>query len=71
MSFFVKFSWSDILRTGIRALPPNRDFSNLNNLAVLRYAGAPKQNPAGNPNVNVPVSVLPLNETGLHVSVLW
>jgi len=50
----------------IRALPQRRDFSNLNNLAVLRYAGAPEQNPAGDPNVNVPVSVLPLNETGLH-----
>ncbi|KAI9450837.1 laccase [Lactarius psammicola] len=52
----------------IRSLPnfPGRDFSNLNNLAILRYAGAPAANPTVDPTVNVPVSTLPLVETNLH-----
>jgi hypothetical protein len=57
-----------MLRTGIRALPPARDFTNLNNLAILRYADAPKKNPTVDPTVNVPVSQNPLVETNLHVS---
>ncbi|KAI9433619.1 laccase [Lactarius psammicola] len=52
----------------IRCLPnvPGRNFSDLNNLAVLRYAGAAKANPTVDPTVNVPVSKLPLVETNLH-----
>jgi hypothetical protein len=58
-----------MLRTGIRSLPPGRDFTDLNNLAILRYAGAPNQNPTDDPTVNIPVSQNPLVETNLHVSV--
>jgi hypothetical protein len=57
-----------MLRTGIRSLPPGRNFSDSNNLAILRYAGAPNQNPTVDPTVNVPVSQNPLVETDLHVS---
>ncbi|KAH9074384.1 laccase [Lactarius deliciosus] len=49
----------------IRSLPPGRDFSNLNNLAILSYAGAPA-NQTVDPTVNIPVSKLPLVETNLH-----
>jgi hypothetical protein len=59
-----------MMQTGIRALPPGRDFSNYNNLAVLRYAGAQHGNPTVNPTVNVPVSKIPFIETNLHVSVV-
>ncbi|KAI0285663.1 laccase 1 [Russula brevipes] len=52
----------------IRSLPnaPGRNFGNLNNLAILRYAGAPKANPTVDPTVNIPVSQNPLVETALH-----
>jgi len=50
----------------MRSLPPGRDFTNLNNLAILRYAGAPKAHPTVDPTVNVPVSKNPLIETNLH-----
>ncbi|KAI9450838.1 laccase [Lactarius psammicola] len=52
----------------IRSLPngAGRDYSNLNNLAILRYAGAPAANPTVDPTVNIPVSTLPLVETNLH-----
>jgi len=50
----------------IRALPPGLDFSNLNNLAILRYQGAPNANPTNDPTVNIPVSQFPLVETNLH-----
>jgi hypothetical protein len=53
----------------MRSLPPGRDFTNLNNLAVLHYTGAPKTHPTVDPTVNVPVSTNPLVETNLHVSV--
>ena len=60
---------------GIRALPntavrnfTNVDYANLNNLAILNYAGAPVANATADPTVNVPVSKLPLVETNLHVS---
>jgi len=56
---------------GIRALPQNSirtfNFSDVNNLAVLRYEGAPDANPTADPTVNIPVSQLPLVETNLHV----
>ncbi|KAH9008534.1 laccase 3, partial [Lactarius hengduanensis] len=54
--------------TGIRSLPnvPGRNFSDFNNLAILRYAGASHANPTDDPTVNVPVSKLPLVETNLH-----
>jgi hypothetical protein len=53
---------------GIRSLPPNgRNYSNLNNLAVLHYAGAPEENPTSDPTVNIPASKTPLVETNLHV----
>ncbi|KAH9953172.1 laccase [Russula dissimulans] len=50
----------------IRALPPGLDFSNLNNLAILRYQGAPNADPTDDPTVNIPVSKFPLVETNLH-----
>ncbi|KAH9038745.1 laccase [Lactarius pseudohatsudake] len=52
----------------IRSLPnvPGRNFSDFNNLAILRYAGASHANPTDDPTVNVPVSKLPLVETHLH-----
>jgi len=49
----------------IRSLPPDLDFSNFTNLAVLRYAGAPKRNPTVDP-MNSLVSKIPLIETNLH-----
>jgi len=55
----------------MRSLPPDRDFSNLNNLAILRYAGAPAAKPKVDPTVNIPVSQLPLIETNLHVSCFY
>jgi len=61
---------SDLLRTGIRSLPPGLNYSDFTNLAVLRYAGAPDGNPTADPTVNIPVSQMPLVETNLHVSVL-
>ena len=66
-----------LTQTGIRSLPnvTGRDFTGLNNLAVLRYAGAADTyptdptatNPTGDPTVNIPPSQLPLLETNLHV----
>jgi hypothetical protein len=61
------------METGIRALPMGatalgRNFSNLNNLAILRYSGASHGNPPQDPTVNVPVSQRPLVENNLHVS---
>ncbi|KAH9008346.1 laccase [Lactarius deliciosus] len=52
----------------IRSLPnvPGRNFSDFNNLAILRYTGAAHANPTVDPTVNVPVSKLPLVETNLH-----
>ena len=63
VSIFLELSWSDELQTGIRALPPARDFTNNNN------AGAPAQNPTVDPT-NPPASTAPLVETALHVRVL-
>ncbi|KAF8272718.1 multicopper oxidase-domain-containing protein [Lactarius quietus] len=53
----------------IRSLPnaPGQNFSNLNNLAVLRYAGAAQAYPPCDPTVNISVSQMPLVETNLHV----
>ncbi|KAH8986075.1 laccase 2 precursor [Lactarius hatsudake] len=54
----------------IRALPQVStrvlDFSDHTNVAILRYSGAPVADPSADPNVNVPVSHLPLVETNLH-----
>ena len=60
------------MRPGIRSLPNDtgRNYTNLNNLAVLRYAGASSGNPTSDPTVNIPVSQTPLVETNLHVSFL-
>ena len=59
------------MQPGIRSLPnaAGRNYSNLNNLAVLRYAGASSENPTSDPAVNIPVSQTPLVETDLHVSL--
>jgi hypothetical protein len=59
------------MQPGMRSLPifPGQNFSNLNNLAVLHYAGAPSGNPTSDPTVNIPVSRTPLVETNLHVSL--
>jgi hypothetical protein len=59
------------MQPGIRSLPNGgRNYSNLNNLAVLQYAGASSGNPTSDPTVNIPVSQTPLVETNLHVSLL-
>jgi len=52
----------------IRSLPnaTDRNYTNLNNLAVLHYAGASSGNPTSDPTVNIPVSQTPLVETNLH-----
>ncbi|KAI9511058.1 laccase [Russula earlei] len=52
----------------IRALPnfQGQSFNGFTNLAILRYAGAPAQDPSNDPTVNIPTSLLPLNETDLH-----
>ncbi|KAI9450836.1 laccase [Lactarius psammicola] len=59
----------------IRALPHVStwilDFSDHTNVAILRYSSAPIEDPSADPNVNVPVSQLPLVETNLHVSCLF
>jgi hypothetical protein len=56
---------------GIRALPSPElgvfNFDDYNNVAVLRYRGAPNQFPP-DPSQNVPVIHNPLIETNLHVS---
>jgi hypothetical protein len=53
----------------MRALPnaTGQSYANLTNLAILRYTGAPEQDPSYDPTTNIPTSVLPLNETDLHV----
>ncbi|KAI9511061.1 laccase [Russula earlei] len=57
---------------GIRSLPTRlpppgtASFANFTNVAILRYSGAPIQNPTTNPNASIPPSVLPLKETDLH-----
>ena len=62
------------MQPGIRSLPSvtgrNFNYSDLNNLAVLHYAGASSGNPTSDPTVNIPVSRSPLVETNLHVSLL-
>ncbi|KAF8256899.1 hypothetical protein EI94DRAFT_1792383, partial [Lactarius quietus] len=52
----------------IRSLPnaAGQNFSGLNNLAVLHYAGAAKANPTYDPTSDVPVSQMLLVETNLH-----
>jgi hypothetical protein len=53
----------------MRALPneTGRDYTNLTNLAILRYSGAPEKDPSSDPTTNIPKSLLSLNETDLHV----
>jgi len=50
----------------IRSLPPGLNYSDFNNLAVLRYAGAANENPTADPTMDIPVSQIPLVETNLH-----
>jgi hypothetical protein len=50
------------------ATAAGRNFGNLNNLAILRYAGAPQGDPPQDPTVNIPVSQRPLVENNLRVS---
>ncbi|KAF8263781.1 laccase [Lactarius quietus] len=54
----------------IRALPHVStrllNFSDVSNVAILRYSGAPIFDPSADPNVNIPVSQLPLVETNLR-----
>ncbi|KAH9177324.1 laccase [Lactarius sanguifluus] len=54
----------------IRALPlaagQSGNFSDFNNVAILRYKGARPGNPTNDSAVNVPISQLPLVETNLH-----
>jgi hypothetical protein len=61
--------------TGLRANPVtagggNSGFNDSINVGVFHYIGAPEKPPTTDPAVNVPVSVNPLVETDLHVSVL-
>lgn len=44
------------------------NFSDFNNVAILRYKGAECEEPDQEPWVDVPKSKLPLVETNLHVS---
>ena len=57
---------------GIRVLPDPTtglfNYSDFNNVAVLRYDGAEDGYPSEDPSVNVSQSKLPLVETNLHVS---
>ncbi|KAI0246639.1 laccase T2 copper depleted [Lactifluus subvellereus] len=52
----------------IRALPnfPDQNYAGFTNLAILRYLGAPVGDPANDPTLDIPTSVLPLKETDLH-----
>ncbi|KAI0297807.1 laccase 3 [Multifurca ochricompacta] len=52
----------------IRALPnlSDKGYAGFTNVAILRYLGAPIQDPLSDPNVNIPTSSLPLVETNLH-----
>ncbi|KAI0246644.1 laccase 2 precursor [Lactifluus subvellereus] len=52
----------------IRALPDvaGQDYTNLTNLAILRYTGASDGDPPIHPTKNIPTSVLPLRETDLR-----
>ncbi|KAF8260114.1 Cupredoxin, partial [Lactarius quietus] len=61
------FGWR-FTQAGIRSLPnaAGQNFSGLNNLAVLHYAGAAKANPTYDPTSDVPVSQMLLVETNLH-----
>jgi hypothetical protein len=61
------------MTTGLRALPitaggGNTGFNDSINVGVFHYLGAPEEPPTTDPAVNVPVSVIPLIETNLHVS---
>lgn len=62
------FTGTYAIRTGIRAAPDVGDslntFQGGLNSAILRYTGAP----AVEPNTTQTISLLPLNETDLHVS---
>ena len=53
--------------TGIRSLPPNGDYTDLVNLAVLHYDGAADGNPTTDPTTDIPTSSSALVETNLHV----
>jgi hypothetical protein len=66
---FPHFPDLTLMYTGIRALPNivNQAFTNFTNVAILRYSGAPDENPSDDPTSDIPTSVLPLNETDLHV----
>ncbi|KAH9979128.1 laccase [Russula compacta] len=52
----------------LRALPNtgNQTYDDFTNLAILRYSGAPEEEPSTDPTVDIPTSSLPLNETQLH-----
>ena len=65
---FTLFSELMLSYVGIRAVPSfgNQGFGGFINLAILRYLGAPITYPP-DPTQNIPSSVLPLNETDLHV----
>jgi len=52
-----------------RALPPNKSYANLTNLAILRYVGADAANPTSDPTTNIPTSSSPLVEANLHALV--
>ncbi|KAI0246096.1 laccase C [Lactifluus subvellereus] len=51
----------------IRSLPPGGSYTDLINLAVLRYNGAANENPTVDPTTDIPTSSSPLVETSLHV----
>ncbi|KAI9511057.1 laccase 1 [Russula earlei] len=52
----------------IRALPnaEGQNFAGFTNVAILRYVDARVPDPPTDPNVDIPRSLLPLNETDLH-----
>jgi hypothetical protein len=49
----------------------NQSFTDFTNLAILRYVGASPQSPSNDPTVNIPMSMLPLNEKDLHVCYMY
>ena len=76
VELFVNFAVGKVsnlisLYAGVRAVPNlgNQGFAGGTNLAILRYTGAAIRDPTPDPTTNIPQSVLPLQETDLHVRI--
>ncbi|KAF8272429.1 laccase [Lactarius quietus] len=66
---FVLTANQDVGNYWTRALPPNQNYDNLTNLAILRYEGAADANPTPDPTTDIPTSTSPLVEANLHALV--